>query len=102
MHRSRATRARKGEIARVAPALGQRETNRLRHVFRADRNDTLRSRDWLQPYSFTDLGDGPMRSFAVELHFAAESRLQPAQQEIGVRDGRVTGSFAIAGRSRIR
>jgi len=99
-----AARAEKRVVARIATALGDVHAGGARHVLVDDVVDTPRDLDQRQAYRLGEPGQGAARGRDVDRDGAAREVLgvQVAEDEIGVRDGRLRPAEGVACRARLR
>ena len=93
-----------GEIARVGALLEQAELDRRGHIRVDDRKDALGGLLHAEAErSRNPLRDGGARLFRIELQCTAEEkvRIQAAENDIGVGDGRLHAAFSIGDGPRI-
>ena len=103
MGRPRAAEGHEHEVTRVEALLGQNGVQRPDHVVVGDAQDRVGRRLDRQSEGRRYVADGATGSFGVESHVSAEkvAGIDPAEHDVGVRDGRQHPAASVAGGSRI-
>ena len=104
MQAARAAETDEQEFGWVEAPVDRDAADGFDHVFVGDADDALRGGLDVEAYRFRESGHGLAGEIDVEFEAAGQrrARRQPAEQQIGVGDGRSGAALAVADRSRVR